>query len=154
MKRRYYLAYGSNLNIRQMQMRCPFAKPVCDITLEGYELLFRGCNGSAVATIEPKNNSNVPCALWLISAKDEDSLDIYEGWPRLYRKETVSVQFGKRRINVMAYIMNDGHDIAMPGMGYLHTILDGYKDFGLNVAALDTALKKSINPSVPYLPSY
>ena len=39
---KYYLAYGSNLNIRQMQMRCPGAKPVGTMVLEDYELLFKG----------------------------------------------------------------------------------------------------------------
>ena len=144
MKRRYYLAYGSNLNMRQMQMRCPEAKPVGAVLLEDYELLFRGGHTSSVATVEPKIGSVVPCVLWLISARDEDALDIYEGWPRFYRKEMVVVQLGKRRMNVMVYIMNEGHAIGMPSMGYLRTILDGYKDFGLDIAALDIALTKSM----------
>ena len=41
-KKRYYLAYGSNLNRKQMQMRCPGAKPIGTALLEGYELLFKG----------------------------------------------------------------------------------------------------------------
>ena len=39
---KYYLAYGSNLNVRQMMHRCPGAKPVGKMVLEGYELLFKG----------------------------------------------------------------------------------------------------------------
>ena len=27
--KRYYIAYGSNLNVQQMQMRCPHAKEEC-----------------------------------------------------------------------------------------------------------------------------
>ena len=41
-KKRYYLAYGSNLNRKQMEMRCPGAKVVGTALLEGYELLFKG----------------------------------------------------------------------------------------------------------------
>jgi hypothetical protein len=129
-----------------MRRRCAGAKPVSAVILEDYELLFRGCDGSAVATVEPRAGNSVPCGLWLITENDEASLDIYEGWPRLYRKEMVPVQFGKRRMNVMTYIMNDGHSVAIPGAGYLHTILDGYKDFNLQIAALDKALKKSARP--------
>ena len=45
-KKRYYLAYGSNLNRKQMQMRCPGAKVVGTALLEGYELLFKAaCMG-------------------------------------------------------------------------------------------------------------
>jgi len=144
MRRRYYLAYGSNMSIQQMKVRCPFAKPVGGVLLDGYELLFRGRRGSAVATIEPKDGSNVPCALWLITAKDEDSLDIYEGFPRFYRKEKVTIMHGSRKMKVMVYVMNNGPVIASPGMGYLHTILDGYKDFGLNTYALGIALRRSL----------
>jgi hypothetical protein len=150
MKRRYYLAYGSNLNIQQMAMRCKTAKPVGSVTLQNYELLFRGCHGSAVATVEPRVGSSVPCALWLITPEDEKALDVYEGFPRLYRKEMLPVKYGKRKFRVMAYIMNDGHGIAPPGMGYLRTIYNGYEDFGLDLLALDLALKKSTDPLAHY----
>lgn len=141
MRRKYYLAYGSNMNIRQMRRRCPEAKPVGTVMLEGYELLFRGGRGSAVATVEPKDGGSVPCALWLISARDEAALDCYEGFPHLYRKEMVPIKFGRRPMRVMVYVMNEGHDIAMPGAGYYNTIREGYRDFRLDAAALDTALQ-------------
>ena len=32
--KRYYIAYGSNLNVQQMQMRCPHAKVVGTAILE------------------------------------------------------------------------------------------------------------------------
>jgi gamma-glutamylcyclotransferase (GGCT)/AIG2-like uncharacterized protein YtfP len=150
MKRRYYLAYGSNLNIRQMQLRCPRAKPVGKTLLEGYRLTFRGGNGRAVANIEPESGSSVPCALWLITAKDEAALDCYEGFPHLYRKETVAVDFGGRRMRVMAYIMNGGHDFGFPGPNYLKTIIDGYGDFGLDPAALCEALRTAAVADEPY----
>ena len=51
---KYYLAYGSNLNIRQMQMRCPGAKPVGTMVLEDYELLFKGSKTGSYLTIEKK----------------------------------------------------------------------------------------------------
>jgi hypothetical protein len=143
MKRRYYLAYGSNLNIKQMQMRCPTAKPVDSALLEDYELVFRGCQGYAVATIEPKAGSSVPCAIWLITPEDELSLDHYEGYPHLYRKEMLLAKCGEYTMGAMAYVMNDGSAIGSPSKVYLHTIRDGYRDFGLDTAELDAAVKKS-----------
>ena len=40
--RRYYLAYGSNLNVPQMRRRCPTATILGTAKLRGWELLFRG----------------------------------------------------------------------------------------------------------------
>lgn len=118
--------------------------------LEDYELLFRGGNGSAVATVESREGCIVPCALWLITEKDEAALDCYEGYSHLYRKEMLPVQLGRRKLSVMAYVMNAGHKVAVPSMRYLRIILDGYKDFGLDTAALDNALRKSLNSPAPY----
>ncbi|MFV0485435.1 MAG: gamma-glutamylcyclotransferase family protein [Candidatus Saccharimonadales bacterium] len=149
MRRRYYLAYGSNLNMQQMKMRCLDAKPVGITFLQDYGLLFRGGNSSAVATVEPKLGCTVPCGLWLVSAKDEVALDRYEGWPYLYRKELVPVQLGLRRMKVMVYIMNDGHDIGIPSIHYYNTIRNGYRDFELDTAALEAALKNTYKTIAP-----
>jgi hypothetical protein len=143
MKRRYYLAYGSNMNIHQMLRRCPMAKVVGSVMLEGYELLVRGGDGSAVATIEPKVGSSVPCALWLIAQSDEAALDVYEGFPCFYRKEMVTVQFGRRKMRVMAYVMNGGHELGKPSAYYFRTIHEGYRDFDLNTSPLYAAFQVS-----------
>ena len=37
-----YFAYGSNINLDQMAFRCPDATVIGPVTLENYELLFRG----------------------------------------------------------------------------------------------------------------
>lgn len=41
MYKKLYIAYGSNLNIRQMAFRCPGAKLRGTGTVEDYELQFR-----------------------------------------------------------------------------------------------------------------
>ena len=41
MVKRYYIAYGSNLNVPQMRMRCPGATILGTADLKGWELLFR-----------------------------------------------------------------------------------------------------------------
>ena len=42
MERRYYIAYGSNLNVRQMKFRCPTARIIGTSFINDYELLFKG----------------------------------------------------------------------------------------------------------------
>lgn len=54
---RLYIAYGSNLNLSQMEKRCPGATVVGTGEVKGYELLFRG-----VATIEPREKRQCACA--------------------------------------------------------------------------------------------
>ena len=60
MKRILYIAYGSNMNIRQMAWRCPMAEVVGTARLKGYRLLFRGYKRGAVATVEPFARGRVP----------------------------------------------------------------------------------------------
>ncbi len=54
MSKQLYVAYGSNLNIRQMKYRCPGAKLYSTGEIENYELQFEGHSDSAFATIAPK----------------------------------------------------------------------------------------------------
>ncbi len=55
MAEKLYFAYGSNINLEQMEYRCPAAKAVGPVILENYELLFRGnTRGNGVATIAPR----------------------------------------------------------------------------------------------------
>ena len=60
----YYLAYGSNTNLRQMKMRCPNSELIATGFLKGYELLFRGHDGKCFCTIEKSATSRVPVAIF------------------------------------------------------------------------------------------
>lgn len=54
MEKRYYIAYGSNLNVRQMRMRCPSARIIGTSVLKDYELLFKGSKTGSYLTVEKK----------------------------------------------------------------------------------------------------
>ena len=65
--KRYYIAYGSNLNVGQMRMRCPYATILGTANLKGWALLFKGSKTGSYLTIEPKRGCTVPKAaqsLW------------------------------------------------------------------------------------------
>ena len=139
-----YFAYGSNINLDQMRYRCPDAKVIDTVTLPDYELLFRGSDGSGLATIEPKKGSVVHGLLWRITPRCERSLDRYEGFPSLYDKRDVTVRDSHgRSISVMAYVMVGGRRLqpARPSGFYYQGILDGYRQTGLPVEALGDALE-------------
>ncbi|MBE6877496.1 MAG: gamma-glutamylcyclotransferase [Ruminococcus sp.] len=138
MKNKIYIAYGSNLNLKQMKYRCPDSKVLGTAMLRDYELEFRG-----VATIVPKKGASVPVLLWEISPQDEKSLDCYEGFPNLYRKEKYETELNGQKITGMAYVMNKGQ-ISAPNIGYLNTILQGYRENHLDVQFLNTAVNSAL----------
>lgn len=88
MKKRYYIAYGSNLNIRQMRMRCPSARIIGTSEIPDYELLFKGSKTGSYLTIESKEGSRVPVAAWEVSAEDELALDRYKAFPHFITKKS------------------------------------------------------------------
>ena len=143
MNKRLYVAYGSNLNIRQMKHRCPGAKLYGTGEIKDYELQFKGHPDSAFATIAPKEGVSVPVAVWEIQARDEMSLDRYEGYPSHYFKQDVPVQLDGEEVNAMVYIMNLKMGFGLPSPYYYQTVYEGYNNCGLNTAVLDKALKES-----------
>lgn len=144
MSRKYYLAYGSNLDVDQMLRRCPDAIQIGAATVKDYELLFRGnARRFGVATIEPCKGESVPVGIWSISERDERALDRYEGWPHLYEKQMFRIRVKGKLISAMAYIMTPGHRIAPPSVAYLDTITQGYEDFGFDLGPLMLAAEEA-----------
>ena len=147
MKDELYFAYGSNINLRQMEQRCPNAELAGPVTLENYELQFRGNSRMCgVATIVPKEGSSVPGVLWRLTPACEKSLDIYEGYPSLYDKQWVTVKNkAGRDIQVMAYVMTNEktRPFSPPSLYYYNGIREGYKSFGFNDRILYDAAKQA-----------
>ena len=146
--KKFYVAYGSNLNVGQMVYRCPDAE-VYDVgVLKNHQLEFWGWSGHGVATVTPKKGSDVPVAVWEISESDERSLDSYEGWPHLYRKEDIEVVLDTGEVVTgMVYLMNENYrgmkvTPAEPSNTYLNTILQGYKYFKFQRDALSKACRR------------
>lgn len=149
MEKRYYIAYGSNLNITQMRMRCPGARIIGTSVVEGYRLLFKGSMTGSYLTIEPQEGASVPVAAWEVSAENETALDRYEGFPSFYyKKEMVlpikGIRSGKvRRRKVFVYIMHEDRPLGLPSEYYLATCLQGYRSFGFDEAFLRQAYADS-----------
>lgn len=149
MKKRFYLAYGSNLNVDQMQNRCPTARIVGTANLQGYELLFKGSKTGSYLTIEQVDDGTVPVAVWEVQPKDEARLDVYEGFPSFYYKKDIricmkSTETGRKRtVNAFAYIMHEDRPRGVPGLWYVQTCLDGYDSFGFDRKYLFEAYRKS-----------
>lgn len=148
-KTKYYIAYGSNLHVAQMQRRCPGAVAVGTAMLQGWRLAFRGSKTGAYLTIIPDGESEVPVGIWKIDAEHERALDRYEGYPTFYQKKTIRLRmrllhpterFSCRTINAMVYVMDPRCVPGEPSQLYVQTCAVGYKCFGLPEEYLSEAV--------------
>ena len=130
-----YFAYGSNLNHFQMKRRCKDSTFLKKINLKNFRLTFR--SKYRAADIESKKNSIVPGGLFEISKSDEKKLDIYEDFPKLYKKFYFSY-YGKK---IMTYTMVKKSPFKFPTEKYSNVVKRGYKDWNLNFKYLKKALK-------------
>lgn len=145
---KFYLAYGSNLNLNQMAFRCPGAKIAGMATLDDYRLLFRGSRTGAYLTVEPCKGSQVPVGVWEITEADERALDRYEGYPSFYYKKTLRVTLRSEafdlddlQVDALIYIMHEDRPLGVPSRTYLSTCGKGYLDWGFDLDILETALR-------------
>ena len=149
MDKRYYLAYGSNLNVEQMRYRCPTARIIGTAVIEDYRLLFKGSQTGSYLTIEPTEGASVPVAVWSVTEDDEHRLDRYEGYPSFYYKKELPVTItgirtGKQRTQqCFVYIMHEDRPLGLPSNAYLETCCEGYMDFGFDRQKLIDACKDS-----------
>lgn len=138
-----YIAYGSNMDEKQMAYRCPEAQLLGTAAVEDYRLLFKGSKTGAYATIEPEKDSRVPVLLWEITEQDERNLDRYEGYPRFYYKRELEILFEGERKAAMVYIMHEENPLGIPSQRYQEVISDAYRKFGFDSAILEKALADS-----------
>ena len=147
--KRYYIAYGSNLSVEQMAVRCPDAKVAGMAVLKDWKLAFK-----VHATIEPCTGRVVPVLVWEISGKDEKNLDRYEGYPHYYIKQDMEITMtdleGKnlQPVTAMVYIMAEGHPLRRPMQGYYDVLLEGYRRFGFNEYLLELAMKEAADDGI------
>ena len=151
MKKKLYLAYGSNLNVEQMRYRCPDARPVGIAELKDWELLFKGSGSGFYLTVERKKGSVVPVGVWEISPEDEAALDRYEGCPRFYYKRNMILpvhtilpqETDPVRRKALIYIMHEDRKLGKPSVAYWRTCMQGYRDFGFEPDPLLLAMWRS-----------
>lgn len=86
MEKYLYFAYGNNLNIDQMKMRCPDSVEVSSAVLKNWQLAER-----TFADIEIAEGQCVNGALYEVSLDDLRALDLYEGYPDFYTRLQVTV---------------------------------------------------------------
>lgn len=129
---RLYIAYGSNMDEAQMADRCPDAVLVGVGTLQDHRLIFH-----RYATVEENPGTDVPVALWKISAADERTLDRYEGVPTFYCRAaaTVTLNTGETAEGLI-YLM-EKHRMDPVPENYYRRIAQAYLRLGLGCRIAD-----------------
>jgi phage replication-related protein YjqB (UPF0714/DUF867 family) len=122
-----YFAYGSNLCVRQMALRCPDAINPRPATLADHDWLI---NERGVATVQPFDGSLVHGVIWQLSDHDLATLDSAEGVPVRYRRDRLTVHTDEGPGEAWVYI-DHRVDPGPPRPGYLERIIDGATHHGL-----------------------
>ena len=143
-----YVAYGSNMNLEQMEFRCPNSKIVCNGRLNGWKLIFN----VHADVVKGEKTDIVPVVVWDIADEDWERLDYYEGFPLYYIKKIVNVILDNGEVaNAIIYVMADNRKgICPPTKHYFDCILNGYNDNGIDVKYLYEALEYSYENETEY----
>ena len=134
-----YFAYGANLNLHGMGLRCPGCRPLGTGILPDHRLVFRG-----VADIETAAGEQVHGALYEITPDHLYSLDRFESYPRLYtRKQVEVVTENGETITATVYQMTKRNGYSPPSNGYLNIILSGCCQWGIPEAYIRNVIKEA-----------
>lgn len=93
-ERRFYFAYGSNMNQAQMRERCPDSKLVGKAVLKDYKIGFSILSPSwrgGCADVVQSLGDQVWGLLYEVSEEDLESLNKFEGHPYKYKRFTATV---------------------------------------------------------------
>jgi phage replication-related protein YjqB (UPF0714/DUF867 family) len=147
-----YFAYGSNLCVQQMALRCPDAVNPRSATLVDHDWLI---NERGVATVAPFGGSLVHGVVWQLSDHDLATLDSAEGVPVRYRRDRLTVHTDDGPADAWVYI-DHRVDPGPPRPGYLERIIDGALHHGLPQRWLDFLRRwdPAHWPSRPDKPTY
>lgn len=149
-KRLFFSAYGSLMNVDKMVLVCPESYVFGWGSIQDFELEFR-----TFENINKSVGSNVPVVLWSITEEDEMELDSFFDLD-VYRKEALRVilsdvndivapnnaDYFREGIKALIYLMKDENkaQIKAPSLDLYRTILDGYKQNNIKTDPLTKAV--------------
>ena len=126
-----YFAYGMNTNTQGMAQRCPGAVAFGRASLPGHRFRFAG-----PADVQVDRRSSVDGVLWDITETCLRSLDTLEGYPYFYGRKMALVDFQGTECWAMVYYMQPGNKNSEPSQGYFDTVMEGYREFGVDARQL------------------
>lgn len=146
---RLHFAYGSNLDVDQMTLRCTEPRVLGRATLPGYRLAFAGMNilweEMGVATVLPAPGGRVDGVLYALTEADLRRLDEWEGCPIAYDRQLVEVRDEEGRVRqAFIYVRLSGVLRANPpGARYLRMLRREYQRLGFDLTPLVLAAREA-----------
>jgi Gamma-glutamyl cyclotransferase, AIG2-like len=111
---RLYFAFGANMDVEGMSLRCPQAEPLgrAELVHHRFAIVHPG-----YATVIPATGSRVHGVLWKLGARDLAVLDAYENLPLgLYGREERPVRHeGRIRRAITYFVLNPRPARVRPG---------------------------------------
>ncbi|KAJ7156982.1 Butirosin biosynthesis, BtrG-like protein [Mycena crocata] len=152
-----YFGYGSNLWREQMNSRCPDNKCLGIARLRDWRWII---NTRGYANVIPSKGDEVWALLYDLSPSDEVSLDIYEGVPSSYVKQTICVEYfgknsygeirhGRRMVDALVYVDVDRMLDGPPEEEYVHRMNCAITD-ALKEGVPKTYINKYLRPCIPF----
>lgn len=128
-----YAAYGSNMDPRQMQHRCPHSPAAGTGWVVGWRLSFGGEDlgwEGSLATLVEEPGAQTFVALYEMSPPDERALDAWEGADTdLYSKIRMRVSTLEGDVLAWVYVLN-GYEGGLPAARYLGVMADAAEAAG------------------------
>ena len=141
----YMFAYGTNINQEEMHRHCPNAVFRGYGVLEGFQLVFSGYTGHAIATLKKQKGSSVKVAVWEMSPEDYYTIDNYEKFPYLYRREKVVVSVLGRKVKGSVYLLKQNLQSNLPSEQYLAMLRNAFDQAGWEHDEINQALEIAKN---------
>jgi len=136
-----YFAYGSNMDSKQMNRRCPENRLIGNATLPGYRWII---TRRGYASVVPSQQDAVEGVLYEISETDEAHLDQYEGvGSGCYVKEMVRILHNGEIVHAMIYI-DPVDEEGAPKKEYIRRINDAVRDAGLSEAYVNRYIRRFV----------
>jgi len=101
--------------------------------LADYDFYFYG---RGYANIKEKASQEVEGVLFRISDTCLRALDQVEGYPNVYQRRIVKVNFDQKNILAQVYLVENDQTFAQPSEEYYQVVLSGAEEHGLSAAYL------------------
>ena len=137
-----YFAYGSNMDKKQMNERCPGAISIGIATLNNYKFVLDSAGTASVIT---EKRSKVEGLLWLINTEGIKALDRYEGTemtPPCYTKEHLKIQFNEENAKALVYVSNRNITNKPIRDYYMKKVINAAKEADLSAEYIKDNLEK------------
>jgi len=126
---KYYFAYGSNMNEKQLQERClnPNLYTLGKSCLKNYRLDFTTKSGfwkGGVADVVYNEGSVVWGLLYVLNKEEIKLLDHYEGFPTYYTRDEEDLSFDDQTIKAWVYKVANKDSFIPPSEKYINTIIE------------------------------